>query len=69
MTTNGATVTITTTSGKYVEFIAMPLASMTGVETAVTNVFGTDIEVGGGTQEEWNQQLYDLIEDTLNWRG
>ena len=66
MTTDGRTVKITNTSGKFFEFIAMPLASMTGVETAVTSAFGIDIV--GANQAEWTEQLHTLVKGVLNQR-
>jgi len=68
LTADGATVQITTTSGRTVEFIAMPVASMVGTDMAVTVIFDTLIDLGGGTQKEWNQQAHTLLETALNWK-
>lgn len=66
MTTDGAKVKITNTSGKAFEFLAMPEASMTGVETAVTTAFG--VAIVGANQIEWTEQLHALIDGVLNQR-
>lgn len=65
MLADGLLVQITSTSSKVAQFKAMPSAEMGAEDEAITELGG--IPITGANQEEWNTQLYNFINDSLNW--